>query len=110
MLQLPTPPPLESFPSPPFWMVLPPGIALVMVIAVVVGMTTLLLPLARAFARRLDGRGHEDATLRADLEQMRGRLTEVDSLQLRLAEMEERLDFTERMLAQQRDVQRLKGS
>jgi hypothetical protein len=61
--------------------------------------TIVLWPLARALARRLEGRGSVDAALRADLEQMQHRLAEVDALQMRVGELEERLDFAERLLA-----------
>jgi len=53
----------------------------------------------RALARRLEGKGTGDAALRAEVEQLHHRLGEVDALQGRVAELEERLDFTERMLA-----------
>lgn len=58
-------------------------------------------PFGRALADRISGRhrdqGGEDEALRADLEGMRQRL----------AEVEERLDFTERLLAKQRDADRV---
>jgi len=41
------------------------------------------------------------------LEDVEARLNELDDLQRRLADVEERLDFAERMLSQQRDAQRL---
>jgi len=39
----------------------------------------------------------------AELEQLLGRMTELESGQHRLAELEERLDFTERLLVQSRE-------
>jgi tetrahydromethanopterin S-methyltransferase subunit G len=48
-----------------------------------------------------------DAALRADVEQLHQRLGEVDAMQGRMAELEERLDFTERLLAQSREPDRL---
>jgi Tfp pilus assembly protein PilO len=110
MLQVPTPLPPEMFPTLPPWVTLPPGVTLLIVVAIVGGATILLLPLVRALARRLEGRSREDPALRGEMDHVRARLSEIDSLQLRLSEMEERLDFAERMLAQQRDVHRLKGS
>lgn len=41
------------------------------------------------------------------VEEVEARLGELDEVQRRLADVEERLDFAERMLAQQRDAQRL---
>ena len=58
-------------------------------------------PLGRALADRIAGRhrddGGEDEALRADVEGMRQRL----------AEVEERLDFAERLLAKQRESDRI---
>ena len=58
----------------------------------------MLWPLMRAFARRIEGRGESrpsgrDRTTRA-------RVSEVEVLQHRVAELEERVDFAERLLAQ----------
>ena len=61
--------------------------------------TVILWPIMRALARRLEGKGATDPALRAEVEQLQHRLGEVDFLQQRVAELEERLDFTERMLA-----------
>jgi hypothetical protein len=42
-----------------------------------------------------------------DAPELQAKLGEIDDLQRRLAEVEERLDFAERLLAKQRDVERL---
>jgi hypothetical protein len=56
-------------------------------------------PLGRALAERLAGRGPAmDSTERDRLQ------AEVDALKHRLAEVEERLDFTERVLAKRPDA------
>jgi Tfp pilus assembly protein PilO len=81
--------------------------ALVMITLLVIAVTIVLWPLARALARRLEGRGAVDAALRAEMEQLHHRLGEVDAMQVRLAEMEERVDFAERLLAQSREPDRL---
>lgn len=44
---------------------------------------------------------------REALEDLQGRLGELDQLQERVRELEERLDFAERILAKQRDGERL---
>ncbi len=75
-----------------------------MVVTVMAAVTIVLWPLARALARRLEGRGTLDAALRAEVEQLRHRLGEVDALQGRVAELEERLDFTERLLVRGQDA------
>jgi hypothetical protein len=73
--------------------------ALVMIVFLALAATTLILwPVMRAFGRRLEGKAH-DAALRAEVEQLQHRLGDVDHLHQRVAELEERLDFAERMLA-----------
>jgi hypothetical protein len=67
--------------------------------------TVILWPIMRALGRRLEGRGAPDQALRAELEQLQHRVGEVDSLQLRVSELEERLDFAERLLTKGQDEQ-----
>lgn len=101
MLQGPVPPPLPpSIPFDPnlFLMNADAPALVMMVVVVMAALTIVLWPLARALARRLEGRGSVDAALKAEVEQLRHRLEEVDGLQVRVAELEERLDFTERLL------------
>jgi hypothetical protein len=43
----------------------------------------------------------------AELEEIRARLAEFDELKRRVGELEERLDFAERLLARQREQERL---
>jgi Tfp pilus assembly protein PilN len=76
------------------------------VVTLLVVATILLLPLIRAWARRIE-RGGADAELRGEVEELRARLAEVEQHQLRLADLEERLDFAERLLAQQRAPDRI---
>lgn len=59
-----------------------------------------LSPVGRAYAQRLKG-GAPDERDRAKLQE------EVASLRLEVAELAERVDFTERLLAKQQDVTRL---
>jgi hypothetical protein len=64
-------------------------------------------PIGSALARRIGGRPEPDDA-RAEIEEMRAGVTaEVDRLRDRVAEVEERLDFTERLLAQH-EPERLK--
>ncbi len=67
-----------------------------------------VVALANALVRRLDG-GTSGATeqLEAELGDLRARLDDADAARHRIAELEERLDFAERMLAQQREHPRL---
>jgi hypothetical protein len=85
----------------------PGDIAAVLITIVVMGTAILLLwPLIRAFARRLEGRG-ASTELQAEVEGLRSRVQQLEEGQSRLAELEERLDFAERMLAQSREPDRL---
>ena len=104
----PTPP---APPSPPFDPNLiflndgGPPLVLLIVIAALTAMVIILWPLMRAFGRRLEGKGGTDPALRAEVEQLQLRLGEVDALHHRVAELEERVDFTERLLAKAHDSQ-----
>lgn len=72
--------------------------AVMIVLLICTAMTIILWPLARALGRRLEGKG-TTAALQGELDQMQHRLAEVDVLHQRVAELEERLDFAERLLA-----------
>ena len=84
-----------------------PPIILLIVIAALTATVIILWPIMRAFGRRLEGKGGGDPALRADVEQLHQRLGEVDTLHHRVAELEERVDFTERLLAQAQQPARL---
>lgn len=77
-----------------------PAIAVSILIIAVATVLVLRGPLGRAMADRIAGRHRnagEDEALRADLDETRQRLVEV----------EERLDFAERLLAKQRESDRI---
>lgn len=64
-------------------------------------------PIGSAVARRIVGRPEPDDA-HAEIEEVRARVTdEVDVLKNRLAEVEERLDFAERLLAHGRQTDQL---
>jgi hypothetical protein len=66
-------------------------------------------PIGSALARRLGGRP-EPGDAPAQIEEMRAQVTaEVDDLRNRLVEVEERLDFAERLLAHGGPVNQLPG-
>ena len=76
-------------------------LAFIVVMTLAVGGISVLLPMARAMARRMErGRGESDDLLGrvAELEQ---RLADSDVDRQRIAELEERLDFAERLLAEE---------
>lgn len=105
----PTPPPVivQSFPDGP-WEALPPQVVVLIVLAMIAAGAVILWPIARALGRRLEGR-QADPTLRGEIDELRARVHELEGQQLRMAELEERLDFTERLLAQGHDRARLGG-
>jgi uncharacterized protein HemX len=72
--------------------------------AVLVGI--LLWPLVKAIARRIEA-GAAVAEARSELMGLQERVRLLEESQPRVAELEERLDFAERLLAQQREPDRL---
>ena len=78
------------------------GIAAILaVISVLKVVTTRLVPPGY---RQRSWRGE---TLPPETEDLQARLAEVDQLKQRVAELEERVDFAERLLARQREGERL---
>ena len=86
---------------------LPEAIA-ICVIAVSFGFVAykLLMPLVRAFAARIEGRG-TSPMLEQRISDLQQQLADADALQHRVAELEERLDFAERLLSQRDEPARL---
>lgn len=112
---VPAPPPIP--PMPPFpeaiilppWMTLPPPVVTLISIAFIAGVALVLYPIARALARRIEGRG-SSPELAPQVEELRDRVRELEGVHHRVAELEERLDFTERLLTQRRDAEPLPRS
>ena len=106
VVQTPNPdiPPMPNLPP---WVTLPAPVVVIISVALVAGVVLIFYPLMRAFARRIEGRHQLDPAIHEELEHLRARASEVDGLQHRVAELEERVDFTERMLAQRTAPERL---
>ncbi|HEY9504732.1 MAG TPA: hypothetical protein VIQ27_02060 [Gemmatimonadales bacterium] len=66
----------------------------------------LVWPLIKAIARRIEG-GAASAEVQAELEGLRERVRQLEEMQPRMLELEERVDFTERIVAQGRVPDRL---
>lgn len=83
-----------------------PGDIAPMVVMIVVSLcvAAVIIPLGKAFARRIEGRGAGSDERIVELER---RINELEARDARVAELEDRLDFAERMLAQQRELDRL---
>jgi Tfp pilus assembly protein PilO len=112
MLQVPVPPTPPTPQAPPFdpnliFLTGGPPLVLMIVLAALAAATIILWPIMRAFGRRVEGKGVADPAMRSDIEQLQARIGEVDALQARVAELEERVDFAERLLAQNREPDRL---
>ena len=68
------------------------------------------LTLIRAFARRIEGRQSGDLGALADqVEYLRQKVEEGEGAQARILELEERLEFAERLLAREGERTRLPG-
>jgi Tfp pilus assembly protein PilO len=94
-------------PLPPWAMMDPAALTLVASIFLAV-VFMLALPLVRALSRRIEGkRAALDPSLAGELDELRARVAELEQRQGALHELEERMDFTERLLAQQREQARL---
>lgn len=112
-VQAPVPPP----PPPPDVVVLggggqgPDVFETLAIIAVSVSLAwvtyKLLIPLIKAFAARIEGKGN--SALEHRVQELEQRVHEGEQAQQRVAELEERLDFAERLLAQREEPMRLRG-
>ena len=67
---------------------------------------SLIWPLIKAIARRIEG-GAASADVQAELEGLRERVRQLEEMQPRMLELEERVDFTERIVAKSREPDRL---
>ena len=93
-----------------------PGVVVFLIpLAGIGALVALGLPLVRAIVRYIErksagGLGAGDAeALRGEVDELRARLDQVEDTTARLTELEERLDFAERLLTQQRAQAGLPG-
>ena len=87
----------------------PPGEMILIamsIVAALIGAIYILGPLVRALARRIEGKAI-DAGLHEELHALRERVAEMDGLRDRVLELEERVDFAERLLSQAPPPERL---
>ena len=64
-------------------------------------------PVGQALGRRIQGQTGADPDVVAEVAELKGQL---DQLRRQLEETQERVDFTERLLSQQRPAERLPGA
>ncbi len=83
------------------------GEEVIAMLAVTTGMLVITYPLVRALADRIRPRGPE-AGVKEELQNLReDLLTELQQARREIADLGERMDFAERLLARQRDPGRL---
>ncbi len=108
--QVPTPPIPPAFQDPqiiiagggpPEWIA---PVAVTVLLIIVGGI--LFYPVVRAWARQIDRRG-QDPMLLEEVQTLRDRVAELEQSLARMHEIEDRMDFAERMLTQQGDRARL---
>lgn len=89
--------------GPPEWAA---PVIVITTIAVVTGLVLLLRPLFQAWGRRIEG-SVGDPVVTGELHALRERVAELEINAARMHELEERLDFAERLLSQRGEVARL---
>ncbi len=80
--------------------------AVVLLLGVGLILAALIWPLIRALARRIEG-GAPGAEMQVELDGLRERVRQLEEMQPRMTELEERVDFTERIVAKGREPDRL---
>ncbi len=105
VLQTPAPlPPPDIPPEVIAWLQrVPPELAVLIPLTALLIGGGLLFLVVRAVARRVEG-GAGIRALRDEVEVLRERVAELESAPLRIADLEDRLEFSERLLAQQAQV------
>src|SRR5687768_8540059 len=83
--------------------------AVVLLLGVGLILATLIWPLIKAIARRIEG-GSASVEAQAELDGLRERVRQLEQMQPRMAELEERVDFAERLLAQPQPTARAEGT
>lgn len=80
--------------------------AVVLLLGVGLILAALIWPLIRALARRIEGAA-PSAEMQAELDGLRERVRQLEEMPPRMAELEERVDFAERIVAKTREADRL---
>ena len=78
-------------------------------IVLALGTPALAFILIQAAMRKFGGAGQPVTAATEEIGELRAELDELRGLPSRIAELEERLDFTERMLTRQREAARILG-
>ncbi|HEU4827664.1 MAG TPA: hypothetical protein VFT04_00580 [Gemmatimonadales bacterium] len=75
---------------------------LIALFAMLATVIIIFLPLMKAWARRIEGKDIDAHELRAELDDLRARMQELEGDRARFLELEERVDFAERLLTRGR--------
>lgn len=107
-LQGPVPAPLP--PPPPTVVVggedaMSTPVFLFAMLAMLATVIIIFLPLMKAWARRIEGTALDANEVRVELDDLRMRMQELEAERPRFVELEERIDFAERLLTQGRERQ-----
>ncbi|MEO8201183.1 MAG: hypothetical protein ABI679_11725 [Gemmatimonadota bacterium] len=86
-----------------------PMVVMVVIALSVAAIIILRGPVGKALARRLEGGAQADQSLLHRLEDMEARLLSAEQTQARVEELEERVDFTERVLAREKPKAQLES-
>ena len=108
ILQVALPPPVPT-PFPPESTVIHTQESILIglaIVAVTVVAIIIFRPLMAALARRFEGKSL-GAEVKAELDQLRDHVADIEPLRNRVLELEERLEFAERLLAQRKDQEML---
>jgi hypothetical protein len=108
MAQIEAPPP----PLPPTVVIgggndMPPAIFILALLAILATAVIIFLPLMKAWARRIEGKHLDANEVRGEIDELRMRMQELEADRTRFVELEERLDFAERLLAQGQPERRI---
>ena len=97
---IPPIPPIPPFPQFP-GEVIPPWVPVIAALGII--MTGIVLwPIVRALARRIEGRSG-DSELRAEIDALHQRVADLEAVEQRIGELENRIEFSERLLTQHRE-------
>ena len=80
--------------------------AIVLLLGAGLIVAALIWPLIRALAKRIEGAA-PSAEMQTELDSLRERVRQLEDVIPRMSELEERVDFTERIVAQGREPDRL---
>ena len=95
---IPPIPPFTPFPAE----VIPAWVPYVAALGIIM-FGIIMFPIVRALAWRIAGRSGNEAELRAEIDALHQRVSELEAVEQRMGELENRIEFSERLLTQHRE-------